>query len=994
MGGVGVLIRFRTVAAAVAVLLVGVMVTAPAGAHVAVGRPSSGIGAAAQGVRQASDGCFTDETRDIAEVDGDRREQDLPEIDLTRWCIDVGDDGIALTAYLAAPTDPLAGEAWLAGQLAVGFEVVSFGHTLNVNLVPQGGDFVWQLFDLAHGYLICDGDASWSPSGGYRALLPTDCINIPPSVSAAAYVVLHDGTLVGGPSGSFYDDDPEVGQHAGPIGSHPGPARFPDDTAGPAGPTAGAAQQVRIDEGDPIATSIAIARTAYPQGADVLYVARVDVLADALAAAPLDGPVVLSPSCGVPPEPLRQLPGQLNVDDVVALGGTAAICDATLDAIAGGRPTGRLAGPTRLHTAVAIAQDTFRSPPSTVYVAAGATGPDAVAAGTVTDGPVLLVPGSGPLPDVVADELDRLAPDRLVVLGGPAAIDDDVVAELTGWAATMRLAGPTRIETAADIAYHLFGYGSTSGLAADSVYLARQDDLALAVAAGTFTDGPILLTQPCGTPSPAVAGELARLLPRRIVALGGADQVCDALLAEAAEIAAVPEVEVRDDVIVLTAADAPLADVTDDGTLVWSRTSTTEQLAAGDIIAVEPQPLLPSGWAAELDDVAVAATTVTVMAHDADLDQLVADGLFRFDPSDSRFAAQFRGSADFGSIGCGADDPAQCPTVKFSLGNSRVDFDLDPLFQLNVGEGYLQMGVLGTLDAAIEFSGEVTAHHTFEAPPVRLPRVPVGSLGFGPFGIVLFLAPRIELQAKVGGTAQGKLDLGFTQQAAFGFRAYRDHFTGIPYEPEAPFSVREANLAGGLLVEPQVSMAAVLAAGVGPLSSDGWLDAGGEIGVRLPTTAAAHSDEQALIGESTVELFAAVTGSLGPVDLRGELVQPFGPYRWLEIPLADLPPLPDPEPEPEPPPGSQAGWPTGKDNAPSSFYIYLGVAITAGEGLVPTWTSCNVNFCLAGDGSKVGVYFRNPYRFALFLDHDVPDAAAELRDRGMAEADIAELLAP
>lgn len=91
-------------------------------------------------------------------------------------------------------------------------------------------------------------------------------------------------------------------------------------------------------------------------------------------------------------------------------------------------PTSRLAGPTRIDTAVAISQRAFPSGAPTAYLANADVTVDAVAGGSLTDGPVLLVP-TCTLPDEVAAELARLAPGEVIALGGAAAICDDVLAE-------------------------------------------------------------------------------------------------------------------------------------------------------------------------------------------------------------------------------------------------------------------------------------------------------------------------------------------------------------------------------------------------------------------------------------------------------------------------------------------------------------------------------------------------------------------------------------
>ena len=63
------------------------------------------------------------------------------------------------------------------------------------------------------------------------------------------------------------------------------------------------------------------------------------------------------------------------------------------------------------------------------YLANAATFVDAVAGGTLTDGPVLLVPQCGELPAVVAAEIGRLDPGQVLTLGGSAAVCDELLAQ-------------------------------------------------------------------------------------------------------------------------------------------------------------------------------------------------------------------------------------------------------------------------------------------------------------------------------------------------------------------------------------------------------------------------------------------------------------------------------------------------------------------------------------------------------------------------------------
>ena len=94
----------------------------------------------------------------------------------------------------------------------------------------------------------------------------------------------------------------------------------------------------------------------------------------------------------------------------------------------------RVSGPDRYATAAAVAA-TFPAESHTAYVATGANFPDALT-GTPpavrVGAPILLVPGDT-LPTAVADELTRIAPRRIVVLGGTAVVADVLANQLEGY---------------------------------------------------------------------------------------------------------------------------------------------------------------------------------------------------------------------------------------------------------------------------------------------------------------------------------------------------------------------------------------------------------------------------------------------------------------------------------------------------------------------------------------------------------------------------------
>ncbi|HUG84283.1 MAG TPA: cell wall-binding repeat-containing protein [Euzebya sp.] len=74
--------------------------------------------------------------------------------------------------------------------------------------------------------------------------------------------------------------------------------------------------------------------------------------------------------------------------------------------------------PSNAEIAVRLSEGTPLADTSTVVVARDDQFADALASGVLQhDHPMLLVPSTGPIPERVAGELDRLAPDRVIILG-------------------------------------------------------------------------------------------------------------------------------------------------------------------------------------------------------------------------------------------------------------------------------------------------------------------------------------------------------------------------------------------------------------------------------------------------------------------------------------------------------------------------------------------------------------------------------------------------
>ena len=76
---------------------------------------------------------------------------------------------------------------------------------------------------------------------------------------------------------------------------------------------------------------------------------------------------------------------------------------------------------------MAISARAFPESAPVVYLIPQDMSPDALAASSLRDGPVLVVPRCGDLPDVVRAEIRRLGPDEVIALGGESAVCDDIV---------------------------------------------------------------------------------------------------------------------------------------------------------------------------------------------------------------------------------------------------------------------------------------------------------------------------------------------------------------------------------------------------------------------------------------------------------------------------------------------------------------------------------------------------------------------------------------
>ncbi|WKZ81654.1 MAG: cell wall-binding repeat-containing protein [Acidimicrobiia bacterium] len=281
-------------------------------------------------------------------------------------------------------------------------------------------------------------------------------------------------------------------------------------------------------------TAAEVSRQTHPDGAEVVYLAVGTNYPDAQAGGPAaaaEGAPILLVQADALPYATRVELQRLAPQTVVVLGGPAAIADSVLTEVSNTLPAAgvtRRAGANRYATAVEISKAAFPDGATTVFVATGENFPDALVAAPAAiaaGGPLLLVP-SGSLPSVVATEIQRLAPDRIVVVGGTVAVSPSVFTALQPLAPTVeRIEAPDRYQLSAAVSAATFPADTST------LYVAVGTDFPDALAGGPATylsPGPVLLVKTGELPT-AVIAELTRIGPRRIVILGGTAVVSTAV---------------------------------------------------------------------------------------------------------------------------------------------------------------------------------------------------------------------------------------------------------------------------------------------------------------------------------------------------------------------------------------------------------------------------------------------------------------------------------
>lgn len=192
--------------------------------------------------------------------------------------------------------------------------------------------------------------------------------------------------------------------------------------------------------------------------------------------------------------------------------------------------TEQIGGKDRYATAVAVSQAAFPDTTDVVYVASGKQFPDALSAGAVAvhEGGALLVTEPDRLLPGVRAEISRLAPERIVIVGGTSALSAAVERSLKPLAKSVtRLGGADRYATSRLLAEKTF----TGPV--ENLYLATGRDFpdALsAVPAAARADSPVLLVDGrAGSLDAASTALIKKLAPKTATIVGGNSAVADRL---------------------------------------------------------------------------------------------------------------------------------------------------------------------------------------------------------------------------------------------------------------------------------------------------------------------------------------------------------------------------------------------------------------------------------------------------------------------------------
>ena len=186
----------------------------------------------------------------------------------------------------------------------------------------------------------------------------------------------------------------------------------------------------RLGTRDPAASSAAISASAFAPGVPVVFVDNSTDWPDGLSAGPVaaraGGPILYTTATTIPAVTAAELT-RLHPAQIIALGSSSVTSAALLTLLGQYAPAvARIGGADRYATSAALSASSFAPGTPVVYLDSGTDWPDALAAvpvATAAGGPILLV-GATSVSAVTRAEVVRLAPAKLIALGGQNVLSE------------------------------------------------------------------------------------------------------------------------------------------------------------------------------------------------------------------------------------------------------------------------------------------------------------------------------------------------------------------------------------------------------------------------------------------------------------------------------------------------------------------------------------------------------------------------------------------
>jgi stage II sporulation protein D len=282
-------------------------------------------------------------------------------------------------------------------------------------------------------------------------------------------------------------------------------------------------------------TSVAVSNQAWSQS-NTVVLGRGDIPVDALTGTVLAGknnsPLLLTTSNQVPSSVLTKIV-DLAPTKVYVLGGTEAISDDVLSQLnaAGIQGVERISGDNRYATSVNVAEQ-ISSPSEAIITSGSDSSPDAlsIASYAAKNQIPILLTSSNTLPDEIKSYLQNNSITKVTIIGGTAAVSDNVANELSALGITSvdRIAGADRYDTSVAIA-------KKYNFDLSNVFFARGDNFIDALPGAALAaqyNSPVILTrqdQFSGSPKAWLQGLTNR---PKIYYLGGTDAISNATRTE------------------------------------------------------------------------------------------------------------------------------------------------------------------------------------------------------------------------------------------------------------------------------------------------------------------------------------------------------------------------------------------------------------------------------------------------------------------------------